>query len=107
MKKIILFSLIIIGIYACKKDKITVNENKTFEEINVSPSSDPMYSNAMIVLLTPNGTGGLSFGSDAIMPATYKITGKTLKIYQNNKTYKLHIISESELQYQGKILRLR
>ncbi|SDQ00228.1 hypothetical protein SAMN05428975_5315 [Mucilaginibacter sp. OK268] len=92
----------------CKKDAIIVKENKTFREINVPPPTDPRFSNTMVVTLTPNGTGGISLGGDAIYPATYDISGSTLKITDNStlEKYKLKIVSETELNYNGRILRL-
>ena len=92
----------------CKKDAITVKENKTFREINTAPPTDPRFSNTMVVTLTPNGTGGISLGGDAIYPATYDISGSTLKITDNStqQTYKIKIVSDTELNYNGRILKL-
>jgi hypothetical protein len=102
------FILLLTLAMGCKKDAITVEANKTFREINVPPPTDPMFSNAMVVLLSPGGNAGISFGGDAIYPATYTISGKNLKIIDTGfeKTYKLKIISNTELNYEGRILRL-
>jgi hypothetical protein len=108
MKKIIYLLFIMIAFNACQKDALSVEENKTFREINVPPLSDPRFSNVMVVLLTPGGNAGISLGGDAIYPATYSINGKNLKIkdISHDKTYKLKIVSETDLEYEGRILRL-
>jgi hypothetical protein len=108
MKKINYLLFIMTAFNACQKDALTVGENKSFREINVTPSSDPRFSNAMVVLLTPERNAGIALGGDAIYPATYSIRGKNLKIIDtgNGKTYNLKIVSETDLEYEGRILRL-
>jgi hypothetical protein len=105
MKKLfyILFALVILS--ACKKDQLTVSENKIYSEvsaISTNPNDGGMY-----VALEPSGNASFALGGDAIQPATYKINGSTLKVYWNDETYKIKIISENELNYNGKILRLK
>ena len=97
MKNIIYIILAVLVFSACKKDGIIVNKNKN-------------YSNAAIgLVLTPAGNGSMFLGSnDAGMPITYKINGKTLKVYrtQFDDVYKFKIISENELKYKGESLYL-
>lgn len=105
MKRIIYLIVMIFFFSACKKDMITVAQNKIYEEVGKT-SSNPQ-DGGMYVELKSSGDAGFALGGDAIHTATYKISGATLKVYWNGETYRIKIVSEDELDYNGKILKLR
>lgn len=106
MKKIFFLILTMIIISSCKKDVITVSETKTYSEVGYKGTNEIYDGGGIYVQLNPNGTAGFKLGGDAIQTATYKINGSTLKVSWNNETYKFKIVSEDELTYGDRTLRL-
>lgn len=85
---------------------ITVSESKTYSEVGYKGSDEIYDGGGLYVQLNPNGNAGFKLGGDAIYPATYNITGSTLKVYWNDKTYKFKILSGDEIKYDNRTLRL-
>ncbi|WP_432709945.1 hypothetical protein [Pedobacter sp.] len=106
MKNIILLFFAILIFSSCKKDMITVSDSKAYSEVGYKGSDEVYDGGGIYVQLNPNGNAGFKLGGDAIHSATYKITGSTLKVYSNNKTYKFRIVSEDEIKYEDRTLRL-
>ncbi len=106
MKNIIFLFFAILIISSCKKDMITVSDSRAYSEVGYKGTDQVLDGGGLYVQLNPNGSAGFKLGGDAIYPATYKISGSTLRVYWNDKTYKFKILSEDEIKYEDRTLRL-
>ncbi|MGN7988640.1 hypothetical protein ACTJKC_14925 [Pedobacter sp. 22226] len=104
MKNLIYLMLVFLCFTSCKK--LTVKEEKTFYEINVpKPTNGFFISSAIHVTLMVDGKADIVPGGDVSDRGTYKIKGKKL-IVTAGKEYEFDIISETEIKYGERILRL-
>lgn len=96
-------------ITSCKKDKLIVDSEKTFLEVDHVLSN--RFDNGWNLILKPDGVADIIPGGDIIYRGTYKIIGRTIKLDspQDAKTYTFKIISKKEIKESefGVIMRLK
>ncbi|RYE18404.1 MAG: hypothetical protein EOP45_14195 [Sphingobacteriaceae bacterium] len=103
---LLLFILMTTG---CKKDQLTINEEKEYAQINHVPSN--AYDGGWRLTLRPDGAADVLPGGDMVYSGTYKIAGSRIKVKteQNSGSYTFEIISETEIKEiaSGTLLRLQ
>ncbi len=89
--------LFIITIGGCKKDVLTVNEIKTFQEID--HVSEYRFDSEWSLTMKPDGTADILPGGDIYYRGDYKISGNNIKVTteQNAGSFDFEIISVTEL----------
>lgn len=92
----------------CKKDQLTINEEKRFAEVGFKPDPSNPYDGGWGVTLKPDGVVDIAPGGDIIYRGTYKISGKNLKISTDQMKFNFEILSDTEIKEKqyGTILRL-
>lgn len=104
----IIFTSIIL-LSACKKDKLTVNQEKRFlqENFNFDPSF-PFNAGWQLTLM-PDGVADVIPGGDIIYRGTYKISGSLLTFKSDDVSYKFDIINQKKIKEKssGTILLLK
>lgn len=100
---------VLLSLTACKKDAITVDQEKVFVQSNASKPTDPILGTSMNLTLKPGGKANILPGGDIVYQATYKIKGDKIEVKAEmiNQKFKFTVISESELHGEhGEILTL-
>ncbi|MBS7565801.1 hypothetical protein KHS38_15445 [Mucilaginibacter sp. Bleaf8] len=100
--------VLVLLLSACKKDALKVDEEKHYEQVNASPSTDPIIGSAISLTLKPDGVGDIVPGGDIRWNATYKISGKKLTVAVKDIDHKFEftIISDDEIHGEnGEILK--
>lgn len=94
---------------ACKKDQLTIEQEKEFIQVDWKRTSNDVFDNPFTLNLQPNGIADILPYGDIVWRGTYKISGSSLKVVADNQTYKFEIISETEIKLKesGLLLRLR
>ena len=104
----ILIVTLILFLSACKKDKLSIDEEKRFSEVGFKFDPSFPYNGGWGLTLKPDGAAEVAPGGDIYYRGTYKISGKTLTVTTDQTKFKFEILSETEIketQY-GAILRL-
>lgn len=93
----------------CKKDQITVDQVKEYEE--VGHKSQNVEDSPFRVTLNPNGSANVLPTGDIVYGGTYKISGDdlTIKTDQNSGSYSFDIVSKTEIKEKknGTVLKLK
>lgn len=90
-------SLIILTFSSCKKE-LEINVAKRYVEKGAVATSLG-FSGVMLTLM-PDGKADVLFGGDMMMRYNYTINGKTILLQDNNSSFKVEIISETQLLYE-------
>lgn len=103
----IMFFLLLLSASGCKKDKLEVNEEKNYFEID-HVSTGP-YDGGWSLTLYPDGTADVVPGGDISYRGPYKINGSKIKIKteQNSGSYTFEIISDTEIREKEYGIRLK
>ena len=106
---IILVLVMMLILNACKKDQLTVDQEKKFVEVGYVRQSGNFYDNPYMLTLMTNDKADILPGGDIVSRGTYKINGKNLTVKADNQTFKFDILSENEIKIKGSetILRLQ
>ena len=95
---------------ACKKDQITVDEEKEYAEVSTESENSFPYDGGWRLTMQTNGVADVLPGGDIVYRGTYKISGSTIKVKteQNDDSYTFEIISKEEIKEKtsGIILKL-
>lgn len=94
---------------ACKKDQLTVNQEKIFLQVDFKATNSSPYNSGWQVTLKPDGVADIIPSGDIIWRGTYEINGSSLTVKTDNQTYQFRIISETEIKEKnsGVVLRLK
>ena len=104
----VLIAAIILFLSACKKDKLSIDEEKRFSEVGFKFDPSFPYNGGWGLTLKPDGVAEIVPGGDIYYRGTYKISGKNLTVTTDQTKFKFEILSETEIkdtQY-GTVLRL-
>lgn len=104
-------ALLIIAIFllsSCKKDQLTVDQEKIFSQTDFKASTNP-YDSGWQLTLKPDGVADILPGGDIWWRGTYKISGSLITVKADNVTYKFEILSKTEIKDKtyGVVLRLK
>lgn len=91
VSKVIILLTVLLSFGACRKDAISVKNEKHYTE---------RVTNGMSLLLKPNGSAELIEGGDMVSKGNYKIKGNKLTLRSSNQSsdFNFTIISEQEIQ---------
>lgn len=103
---IILVAITLFCLNACKKDKLSVDQEKEFWEVD--HASMNAYDGGWRVTLKPDGIADILPSGDIVYGGTYKIRGDQLKIKTDDETFEFKILSDTEIKEKeyGTILKL-
>ena len=106
---IILVLVMMLILNACKKDQLTVDQEKKFVEVGYVRQSGNFSDNPYTLTLMTDDKADILPGGDIVSRGTYKINGKNLTVKADNQTFKFDILSENEIKIKGSetILRLQ
>lgn len=107
---VLFFALITIAAVGCKKDKITVDEEKSFVQVDPPRTvNNTLEGGSMHVTLKPDGVAEINPGGDILYRGTYKIKGDQLKIKVSDfkDDFEFKILSETDIKEKesGVVLR--
>jgi hypothetical protein len=106
-----LFLFLLTITMGCKKDQLTINEEKVYAQERDPAVTYGPYDGGWSLTMRPDGVADVLPGGDIYYRGTYKIKGSKIEVKteQNNETYNFEIISESEIKEKtyGAILKLR
>ncbi|MFA6277258.1 MAG: hypothetical protein WC622_10945 [Pedobacter sp.] len=93
---------------SCKKDQLTVDQEKVFLQVDHGDSGFP-YNSGWHLTLKPDGVADILPGGDIWWRGTYKISGSLITVKADNVTYKFEIVSETEIKDKtyGVVLKLQ
>jgi len=111
LKTVVSHFLILVTILflsACKKDKLSIEQEKRFSEVGFKPNPSNPYDGGWGLTLKPDGVADIAPGGDIIYRGTYKISGKNLKVSTDQMKFNFEILSETEIKEKeyGTLLRL-
>lgn len=86
---------------ACKKDQLTLDQEKEFVEVGYVRQSGNFYDNPYTLTLMTDDKADILPGGDIVSRGTYKINGKNLTVKADNQTFKFDILSENEINIKG------
>lgn len=100
------FIFIIVANIACKKNKLDVDTEKSFYQVD--HISQGPYDNGWQLTLNPNQTADILPGGDIIYRGTYTINGSKLKVKadQISEQFEFKIISKTEIKEKKYGVRL-
>lgn len=117
MKQTLTINKILVGliistfflISACKKDQLTVKQEKEFLQVGFKYDPSFPFNSGWQLTLKPDGIADVLPGGDIIYRGTYKINGSLLTVKVDNETYKFDIINQNEIKEKssGTILRTK
>ena len=104
------FTLITIVAAGCKKDKITIDQEKSF--VQVDPPrvvNNSLEGGSMHLTLKPDGIADINPGGDIVYGGTYKIKGDQLKIKVNEfkDDFEFKILSDTDIKEKDSGIVLR
>ncbi|RZK21443.1 MAG: hypothetical protein EOO86_01015 [Pedobacter sp.] len=99
---------IILFLSACKKDKLSIDQEKRFSEVGFKFDPSFPYNGGWGLTLKPDGVADIAPGGDIYYRGTYKISGKSLTVTSDQNKFKFEILSETEIKEKqyGVVLRL-
>lgn len=105
---IALFIISIFLLSSCKKDQLSVDQEKVFLQKDFKASTNP-YDSGWQLTLKPGGVADILPGGDIWWRGTYKISGSLITIKADNVTYKFEIVSKTEIKDKtyGVVLKLQ
>lgn len=77
---------------------------KTYVEEGVTGGS--LGFGGIILTLMPDGNADFLNGGDIVTRTTYSISGNKVTLSVNNEKFKFKIISNTELRYDSRVLKL-
>jgi hypothetical protein len=111
MKNLTLTLLLAISVFltACKKDKIEVDKEKVFLQVDVPKDTAPGYVSSWAVTLKPDKTAEVIPGGDIVYGGNYEIKGSSLNIKTDQVNFDFDILSATEIKDKkyGVVLRLK
>lgn len=111
MKNVTLILLLAVSVFlsACKKDKIDVDKEKVFLQVDVPKDTMPGYIGSWSVTLKPDGTAEVVPSGDIVYIGKYDIKGSSLKVKTQYEDFEFDILSSTEIKDKeyGVILRLK
>jgi len=111
MKYLTLTLLLAVSVFltACKKDKIEVDKEKVFLQVDVPKDTAPGYVSSWAVILRPDKTAEVIPGGDIVNVGKYEIKGSSLKIKTDQADFDFDILSATEIKDKkyGVMLRLK
>jgi len=107
---VLFFTLITIIAVGCKKDKITVDQEKSFLQVDPPRTvNNSLEGGSMHVTLKPGGVADINPGGDILYRGTYKIKGDQLKIKVSDfkDDFEFKILSETDIKEKNSGVVLR
>ena len=100
--------MLILFLYACKKDQLIVDHDKHFISTDHKVDINNPFDGGWGLKLSSNGVAQLTPSGDIYYVGTYKINGKNITVKTDQQTFKFEILSETEIKEKkyGILMRL-
>jgi hypothetical protein len=90
--------LLLLGSFlGCKKEKLVINIDKEFVQIDPKPTTS-MYGGIWVLRVKPDGTASVVPGGDISFRATYQIKSSTIKVVTDYKTFEFSVLSRTKIK---------
>lgn len=98
---------LILFLYACKKDQLIVDQDKHFISTDHKVDINNPFDGGWGLKLSSDGDSQLTPSGDIYYVGTYKINGKNITVKTDQQTFKLEILSETEIKEKKYGINLR
>ena len=94
---VFLLFLLLSSFLGCKKEKLVINMDKEFLQIDPKPTTS-MYGGMWVLRVKLDGTANIVPGGDISFKATYQIKSSTMKVVTDYKTFEFSVLSRTKIK---------